>query len=183
MFQKCAFIFGTGCTSLDVSDLMTSPVTWYCCCCQTNSSPFAGGLCFSLFSKAFTRECFMDWLNAQVLRTHQASRWETQVCCYLVSPLHPTLCDPMDCSTPGFPVHHQLPDLAQTRVHQVSDAIQPSHPLPSPSPPGFSLSQVFSSESVLCIRWPKYWGFIFSISPPSECSGYHPTEMPSPARG
>ena len=141
MFQKCAFIFGTGCTSLDVSDLMTSPVTWYCCCCQTNSSPFAGGLCFSLFSKAFTRECFMDWLNAQVLRTHQASRWETQVCCYLVSPLHPTLCDPMDCSTPGFPVHHQLPDLAQTRVHQVSDAIQPSHPLSSPFPPIFSLSQ------------------------------------------
>ena len=47
----------------------------------------------------------------------------------------PTLCDPMDCSTPRFPVHHQLPELAQTHVHWVSDAIQPSHPLPSPSPP------------------------------------------------
>ena len=53
----------------------------------------------------------------------------------------PTLCDPMDCSTSGFPVHHQLPELAQTRVHQVSDAIQPSHPLSSPFPPAFHLSQ------------------------------------------
>ena len=52
-----------------------------------------------------------------------------------------TLCDPMDCSTPGFPVHHLLPDLAQTHVHQVHDAIQPSHPLSSPSPPTFNLSQ------------------------------------------
>ena len=53
----------------------------------------------------------------------------------------PTLCDPMDCSTPGFPVHHQLPELAQTHVHWVSDAIQPSHPLSSLSPPAFNLSQ------------------------------------------
>ena len=53
----------------------------------------------------------------------------------------PTLCDPMDCSTPGFPVHHQLLELTQTHVHQVGDAIQPSHPLSSPSPPTFSLSQ------------------------------------------
>ena len=53
----------------------------------------------------------------------------------------PTLCNSMDCSTPGFPVHHQLPELAQTHVHQVSDAIQPSHPLSSPSPPAFNLSQ------------------------------------------
>ena len=53
----------------------------------------------------------------------------------------PTLCDPMDCSMPGFPVHRQLPELAQTHVHRVSDAIQPSHPLSSPSPPAFTLSQ------------------------------------------
>ena len=53
----------------------------------------------------------------------------------------PTLCDRMDCSTPGFPDHHQLPELTQTHVHQVSDAIQPSHPLLSPSPPTFNLSQ------------------------------------------
>ena len=65
--------------------------------------------------------------------------------CFLtsVSNLCPTLCDPMDCSTPGFPVHHQLLELAQTHVHRVSDGltIQPSHPLLSPSPPAFNLSQ------------------------------------------
>ena len=53
----------------------------------------------------------------------------------------PTLCNPMDNSMPGFPVHHQLPELTQTHVHQVSDAIQLSHPLPSPFPPIFNLSQ------------------------------------------
>ena len=76
-----------------------------------------------------------------------------------------TLCEPVDCSTPGLPVHHQLPEFTQTHVHQVSDAIQPSHPLPSPSPPTFNLSsiKVFSNESVPCIRWPKYWSFNFSI--------------------
>ena len=58
-----------------------------------------------------------------------------------VAQLCPTLCDTMDCSTPGLPVHHQLPELVQTHVHRVSDAIQPSHPLLSPSPPAFSLSQ------------------------------------------
>ena len=52
-----------------------------------------------------------------------------------------TLCHPMDCSMPGFPVHHQLPEVSQTHVHQVSDAIQPSHSLSSPSPPAFNLSQ------------------------------------------
>ena len=52
-----------------------------------------------------------------------------------------TLCDPMDCSTPGFPVHHQLPEFTQTHIHRVSDAIQPSHPLMSPSSPAFNLSQ------------------------------------------
>ena len=78
-----------------------------------------------------------------------------------------TLCDPMDCSTPGLPVHHQLPELTQTHVHRVGDAIQPSHPLSFPSPPAFNLSQhqVFSSESVLRMRWPKYWSLSFSTSP------------------
>ena len=52
-----------------------------------------------------------------------------------------TLCDPMNCSMPGSPVHHQLPELSQTHIHRVSDAIQPSHPLSSPSPPAFNLSQ------------------------------------------
>ena len=79
----------------------------------------------------------------------------------------------MHCSTPGLLVHHQLPELAQTHVHGVGDAIQPSHPLSSPFPPAFNLSQhqVFSNESVLCIRWPKYWNFSFSISPSNEYSG------------
>ena len=58
-----------------------------------------------------------------------------------VAQLCPTLCDPMDCSTPGFPAHHQLPELAQTHVHQVSDATQSSHPLLSPFLPAFNLSQ------------------------------------------
>ena len=58
-----------------------------------------------------------------------------------VAQLYPTLCDPMDCSMPGFPIHHQLPEFTQTHVHRVSDAIQPSHLLSSPSPPAFNLSQ------------------------------------------
>ena len=84
-----------------------------------------------------------------------------------------TLCNPMDCSSPGLPVHHQLPGFTQTHVHRVGDAIQPSHPLPSPSPPAFNFPsiRVFSNESVLHIRWPKYWSFSFSISPSSEYSG------------
>ena len=90
-----------------------------------------------------------------------------------VSQSCPTLCEPMDCSMPGFPVHHQLLELAQTHVHQVGDAIQPSHPLSSPSPPAFNLSQnrVFSNESALCIRWPKHWSFSFYISPSNEYLG------------
>ena len=58
-----------------------------------------------------------------------------------VTQLCPTLCDPMNCSMPGFPAHHQIPELAQTHVHQVADAIKPSHPLLSPSPPTVSLPQ------------------------------------------
>ena len=122
----------------------------------------------------------------------------------------PTICDYMDCSTQGFPVHHQLLELAQTHVHRVGDAIQLSHALSSPSPPdfiffiylfyfltlqyciGFAIYQhesttgihvfpiltlifpsirVFSNESVLRIRWPKYWSFRFSISSSNEYSG------------
>ena len=85
----------------------------------------------------------------------------------------PTLCDPMDCSTPGFPVHRPPPESTQTHVHWVGDAIQSSHPLLSPSPLAFNLSQlqVFSNESVLHSRWLKYWSFSFSISPSNEYSG------------
>ena len=78
----------------------------------------------------------------------------------------------MDRSTPGFPVHHQLPELAQTQVHQVSDAIQPSHPLSFPCLPSiFPSIRVFSNQSVLCIRRPKYWSFSFNISPLNEHQG------------
>ena len=88
-----------------------------------------------------------------------------------VTQLCPTFCNPMDCSTLGFPVH-QLPELDQTHVHQVGDDIQPSHPMSSSSP-AFNLSQHqgFSNESVLPIRWPKYQTFSFSISPSNEYSG------------
>ena len=80
-----------------------------------------------------------------------------------------TLGDPMDCSTPGLPVHHQLPEFTQTHVHWVSDAIQPSHPLLSPSI--FPSIRVFSNESPLRIRWPKYQSFSFNISPSNEHPG------------
>ena len=85
----------------------------------------------------------------------------------------PTLCDLMDCTMPGLPVHHQLPEFTQTHVHWIGDAIQPSHPLSSPSPPTFNLSEcqglfkwVSSSHQVA-----KYWSFSFSISPSNEYSG------------
>ena len=84
------------------------------------------------------------------------------------------LCNPMDCSTPGFPVHHQLLELTQTHVHRVSDAIQPSHhPLSALLllPSIFPSIRVFSNESVFHIRWPKYWSFSFNISPSNDYSG------------
>ena len=85
----------------------------------------------------------------------------------------PTICDPMNCSTSGLPVHYQLLEFTQTHVHWVGDAIQSSHPLLSPSPPAFNLSsiRVFSNKSVLHIRWPKYWSFNFSVRPSNEYSG------------
>ena len=79
----------------------------------------------------------------------------------------------MDCSTPGFPVHHQLPELAQAHVHRVGDAINHlilCHPLLL-LPSIFPSIRVFSNESVLCIRWPKNWSFSFSISPSNEHPG------------
>ena len=79
----------------------------------------------------------------------------------------PTLCDPMDCSTPGFPVHHQLPEFTQTHVHRDSDAIHPSHPVV----PFSSCSQSFPATGSLCITWPKYCIFSFNISPSNEYPG------------
>ena len=84
-----------------------------------------------------------------------------------------TLCDPMNCSTPGFPVHHQLPEFTQTYAHRVGDDIQPSHPLSSPFllPPIPPSIKVFSNESTLRMRWPNNWSFSFSISPSKEHPG------------
>ena len=80
-----------------------------------------------------------------------------------------TLCDPMDCSTLDFPVHHRPPELDQSHVHQVGNAIQPSHPLPTI----FHSTRVFSNESVLHISWPKYWSFSFSISPSTNAAAVY----------
>ena len=99
----------------------------------------------------FKKDFFADLLN-------------TEYCCYSVAKLCPTVCNPMDCSMSGFPVLHCLPGFAQTYVHWVSDAIQPSHHrlllllsiLPS--------IRVFSNELALCIKWPRYWSFSFSPS-------------------
>ena len=94
--------------------------------------------------------------------------------CCSVATACPDLCDTMDCSTTDFPVLHYLPDFAQTHAHWVGDAIQPSHPLLPPSP-ALNLRvniRVFSSESALYIRLPKYWSFSFSISPSNEYLGF-----------
>ena len=93
--------------------------------------------------------------------------------CSSVTNLCLTLCYPMNCSTPGFPVLHYLPEFAQTYVCWISDAIHPSHPLSPTSPLAHSLSQHqgLFHWVIHCIRWPKYWSFSFSISPSNEYSG------------
>ena len=72
---------------------------------------------------------------------------------------------------PGLPVHHQLPEFTKTHVHRVSDAIQPSHPRSSPSPPALNPSQHQGLFQWVSMRWPKYWSFSFSISPSNEHAG------------
>ena len=96
-----------------------------------------------------------------------------------VAQLCPTLCDPMNHRTPGLPVYHHLLEFTQTHIHRVRDAIQPSHPGSSPSPPAPNPSsiKVFSNESTLPMRWPKYWTFSFSIIPSKEIPGLIPFRM------
>ena len=90
-------------------------------------------LIFKIILMIFNSHCLTSYLLVPILKLPMVLSSVAQSC--------PTLCDPMDCSTPGLPVHHQLPEFTQTHVHWVSDAIQPSHPLLSPSPPAFNLSQ------------------------------------------
>ena len=119
-----------------------------------------------LLSKIGSRNKLISWYSVR-MNTHT-------ICCFCsVTKLCLTVCNPMDCSMPGFPVLHHLPEFAQTHVHWLGDAFQPSHPLSPSSPPAsiFPSIRVFSSESALRIRWPKYWSFSFNISPSNEYSG------------
>ena len=121
------------------------------------------------------KEATIDSILVQFLALSQFSS---------VSQLCPTLYDPMNHSTPSFPVHHQLPEFTQTPVHWVGDAIQPSHPLSSPSPPALTIFpsiRVFSNESALHIKWPKYWSFRFKICPSNEHPGLISFKMDLPA--
>ena len=107
-----------------------------------------------------------------VLRYHFIGpAWVTCLCCCSVTKSCLPLCDPMDCSMPGFPVLHYLPVFAQTHVHWVSDAIKPSYSLSLPSLLALHLSsvRVFNNDSALHIRWPNYCSF--SINPSNEYSG------------
>ena len=135
-------------------------------------SPLPHSCCLSCGQGFEAAESFVP-LSLKTERSKQHHYRPPRCCCCSVAQACPTLCDPLDCSTPGLPVHHQLPELTQTHVHWVGDAIQPSHPLSSPSPPAFNPSsiRVFSNESVLCIRWQKYWRVSFSTSPSNEHSG------------
>ena len=135
-----------------------------------------------LFKKVEFWWCF-EWLSWKMRKLLSLEFFPTDFCSSWQSKNHhissvtqlcPTLCDPMDCSMPGLPVHHQLPEFTQTHVHWVGDAIQPSHPLSSPPSSlafNFPSIRVFSNESGLRIRCPKYWSFSFNINPSNEHSG------------
>ena len=123
----------------------------------------------SIFSGGITVLCILCYNSTSFLNA--ANQIEVQFSS--VAQSYQILCDPINCSKPGLAVHHQLPEFTQTHVHQVGDAIQPSHLchpllLLPPIPPSI---RVFSNESTLCMRWPKYWSFSFSISPSSEHPG------------
>ena len=121
-------------------------------------------------------------MQGSIWKELHPSHWDTVhytevgvqfACCYSVIKSCLTLCDPMDCSTPGFSVHHQLLELAQTHVHPVGDAIQPPHSLLPTSPLALSFSQHqgLSQWVSSSLRWPEYWSFNFSIRPSKEYSG------------
>ena len=95
----------------------------------------------SEFCKYWVLESNHDWTTATTYTTNEGKKSSSSFLVQFSRSVFSNFCDPVDHSTPGFPVHHQLPELAQTHVHRVGDAIQPSHPLSSPSPPAFNLSQ------------------------------------------
>ena len=117
-------------------------------------------------------ESFLASQTAHVQRASASLHFQVILSSTLVVVhLCPTLCNPMDYSTPGFPVLHCLPAFTQTHVHWLDDAIQPSHPLSTPLlllPSIFLSIKVFSSALAFRIKWPKYWSFSFSIGPSSE---------------
>ena len=123
-------------------------------------------LSFNILSSLFS-ECFS---RGVVGTSHTLCLPPNQPRCS-VAQLCPTLCDPMDCSTPGFPVLHHLPEFVQAHVHRVmpSNHLILCHSLLLPSI--FPSIRVLSNELALRIRWPKYWSFSFSISPSNESSG------------
>ena len=128
-------------------------------------------LCISLTTDGFDTfsYVYLTLHSRQVYTFQSMYSLKVSVQLSLVAQSCPTLCDPMNHSTPGLPVHHQLPEFTHTHIHRVSDAFQPSHPLLLPPiPPSI---RVFSNESTLRTRWPKYWGFSFSISPSNEHPG------------
>ena len=119
------------------------------------------------------KRAFIDWSPGVVGPTYSAVSSHSSDQFSSVAQSCPILFDPMNCSMPGFPVHHQPLEFTQTHAHWVSDAIQPSILccpllLLPPIPPSI---RVFSNESTLCIRWSKYWSFSFSISPSNEHPG------------
>ena len=132
-------------------------------------------LCISIFNKKF--QLLSNPFSNNISLWTQAQHHHKMFICsffFVVVQSCPTLCNLMDCSTQGCPVLHHLPEFAQIHAHWVSDAIKPSHPLPSLLllPSIFRSIRVFSNESALRIRWPKYWSFSFSISPFNEYSGW-----------
>ena len=125
-------------------------------------------LCFWNYSLTFPY-----WQNACLFLRTKINNLISKVQFSSVTQSCLTLCDPMNCSTPGLPVPHHLLEFAQFLVHCIGDAVQPSHPPMPSSPSALNLSQHqgLFQWVVFCIRWPKYWSFKFSISPSSEYSG------------
>ena len=135
-------------------------------------------LCFLYIKSSFERSLFKSFVPLLPFWGEELFvflLYLLSYCCCSVAMSCPTLCDLMDCSTPGSAVLHYLLEFAQIPIHWVSDAVWPSRPL---CPLLLLLSlfpsiRVFSSESVLHIRWPEYWSFSFSISPSNDYSEFY----------